>query len=218
MFRQILASQWRWSALAVVLLTIAGFGLPVLVVQRAGLISPSQWDVVQMLAEIRTIGVLFPVLALIAGAAMAGTAWAADQRGQHVYALILPVPRWYYALLRFAAGLVLLAPIALGLWVGSVVAIRTATIPEGLTSYIAPVALRFTLSVLVAYALLFAVVSAPKPVQRIVVGIFALLIALQVASALAGLNLDILGSTIGPLFQWPGPFQIIAGPWMLIDL
>ena len=218
MFRQILSSQWRWSALAVVLLTIAGFGIPVWVVQRAGLISPSQWDVVQMLAEIRTIGILFPVLALIAGAAIAGTAWAADQRGQHVYALSLPVPRWYYALLRFAAGLVLLAPIALGVWIGSVVAIRAATIPEGLTSYIAPVALRFTLSLLVTYALLFAVAAATKRVQQIVLGAVALLIALQVVVALAGLNIDILGNTIGRLFGWPGPFQIITGPWMLIDL
>jgi hypothetical protein len=218
MFRQILASQWRWSAVAVVLLAIAGFGVPVLAVQRAGLISPSEWDVVQMLAQMRAVGVLFPLLALITGAALAGAAWAADQRGQHVYALSLPVPRWYYALLRFAAGLVLLAPIVLSLWIGAVVAARAATIPEGLTSYVGPVVLRFALSVLVTYALLFAVVAATKRVQQAVLGAFVLLILVQVAALLAGLRLDLLDATLGRLFEWPGPFQIIAGPWMLIDL
>jgi hypothetical protein len=218
MFRQILASQWRWSALAVVLLAIAAFGIPVWVVQRAGLIHPTEWDVVQMLAQIREIGVLFPLLALIAGATMAGTAWAADQRGQHVYALSLPVPRWYYALLRFAAGLLLLIPIALCVWIGAIVAVKAASIPEGLTSYVAPMTLRFILSMLVTYALLFAVVAAPKRVQQIVLAAFVLLIGLQVIAVLAGIKADILGNTIGRLFEWPGPFQVIAGPWMLIDL
>jgi hypothetical protein len=218
MFRQILASQWRWSALAVVLLAIAAFGIPVWVVQRAGLIHPTEWDVVQMLAQIREIGVLFPLLALIAGATMAGTAWAADQRGQHVYALSLPVPRWYYALLRFAAGLLLLIPIALCVWIGAIVAVKAASIPEGLTSYVAPMTLRFILSMLVTYALLFAVVAAPKRVQQIVLAAFVLLIGLQVIAVLAGIKADILGNTIGRLFEWPRPVQVIAGPWMLIDL
>jgi hypothetical protein len=197
---------------------LAAFGIPVWVVQRAGLIHPTEWDVVQMLAQIREIGVLFPLLALIAGATMAGTAWAADQRGQHVYALSLPVPRWYYALLRFAAGLLLLIPIALCVWIGAIVAVKAASIPEGLTSYVAPMTLRFILSMLVTYALLFAVVAAPKRVQQIVLAAFVLLIGLQVIAVLAGIKADILGNTIGRLFEWPGPFQVIAGPWMLIDL
>jgi hypothetical protein len=218
MFRQILASQWRWSALAVVLLAIAGFGIPVWVVQRAGLINPTEWDIVGMLAQIRQIGVLFPLLALIAGTTIAGTAWVADQRGQHVYALSLPVPRWYYALLRFAAGLVLLIPVALCVWIGALIAVRTASVPEGLTTYVAPVTLRFILSVLVTYALLFAIVAAPKRVQQVVLGAFFLVIGLQLIAVLAGIRADILGNTIGRLFDWPGPFQVFTGPWMLIDL
>jgi hypothetical protein len=218
MFRQVLSSQWRWSAVGVVILAIAGFGIPVWVVQRAGLISPSDWDVVQMLTYVREVSILFPLLALIAGVAMAGLAWAADHRGQHVYALSLPVPRWYYTLLRFAAGLVLLAPIVLCVGVGSVVAVQAATIPHGLTSYVGPVVLRFALSVLVTYALLFAVVAAPRRVQRIVLGVVAGLILLQVGAVLAGIHFDILYYTLGRLFDWPGPFQIFAGPWMLIDL
>jgi hypothetical protein len=80
MFRQILRTQWQWSAWAVVIATVASFMLPVLTVQSAGLINPDTADVLGMMARVGMVGVFYPMLALAAGVTMALLIWTPDHR------------------------------------------------------------------------------------------------------------------------------------------
>lgn len=218
MFKQILYTQWKWSAWAVVLATIAAFAVPVITVQRAGVIDPTTYDVVQMLGQMRDLGVLYPLLALAAGLTLALTSWAADHKGNHVYALTLPIPRWYYALLRLGAGAVLLAPAAVALWVGALLATAQSRVPQGLSTYPNSIALRFLLVVLVTYAAMFALASGTSKTLRTVAGAFVAVVGIQVAIAMLGFDLDFLGPVLNAIFLWPGPFELLFGEWMLINV
>jgi len=217
MFREVLYTQWRWSTLPVILFTVAAFGIPLWAVQRAGLAAPLEADVVRMLEQVRAVGVMFPLLAAFAGVTLGALAWSPDTRGGHVYALSLPVPRWYYALLRFAAGLVLLAPVVLAVWIGGVAATAAATIPDGLYTYAGTVTLRFALSVLVSYTAAFAIASASRRTQAVIGGAVLAVIAVQVLAVMAGVNLNPI-RWLMTVFSWPGPFHVFGGPWMLVDL
>jgi hypothetical protein len=217
MFREVLYTQWRWSTMAVVLSAVAAFAIPLWAVQRAGLASPLEGDVVRMLERVRQAGVLFPLLAAVAGVAMGAMAWTPDVRGGHVYALSLPVPRWYYALLRFAAGLILLVPVVLAVWLGCLAATAAATIPDGLYTYTGTLTLRFALSMLVIYAAAFAAAGASRRTQTMIGIVIVGIVALQVALGAMEIRFDPI-VILESVFSWPGPFRVFGGPWMLIDL
>jgi hypothetical protein len=217
MFREILYTQWRWSILPIVLCTVAAFGIPLWAVQWSGLAAPLEGDVVRMLEQVRNAGVLFPLLAAIAGTAVGAMAWLPDGRGGHVYALSLPVPRWYYALLRFAAGLVLLAPVVLAVGIGATAATLSATIPEGLYAHPGSITLRFALSVLVIYAAVFATAAASRRTQTALGVALIGLVGLQIGLSALDVNLNPV-LVLGYVFNWPGPLHVFGGPWMLIDL
>src|SRR3989441_11895133 len=157
MFRAILHSQWKWSRLIVVLGTVAGFALPIVSLQGAARADRSPLQAQELLQAIQSWGVLYPVLAAALGLLVAVATWAPDHRGRHVLALSLPLPRWRYALLRFGAGLVLLAPSMIAVLVGGLLASVSATLPVGLESYPVSLAVRFAFAVAVAYAVFFAV-------------------------------------------------------------
>jgi hypothetical protein len=217
MFREVVYTQWRWSTLPVLLFTVAGFAIPLWAVQRAGLAAPLEADVVRMLDQVRGTGVLFPLLAALAGVTTGALTWTPDTRGGHVYALSLPVPRWYYVLMRFAAGLVLLAPLVLAVWIGGLIATAAATIPDGLYTYAGTIALRFALSLLVSYAAAFAIAAASRKTQTVIGGLILAVIGVQVVAVMAGVNLNPIRILMA-VFDWPGPFQVFGGPWMLVDL
>ena len=103
MFRMILFTQWKWSRLTLLPLVVAAFALPLLSVQGAGNPQTTPWEARQLLNALQSWGVGYPVLATMIALFMAMTAWSADHRGRHVYALSLPIPRWHYALQRFGA-------------------------------------------------------------------------------------------------------------------
>src|SRR2546423_3256376 len=130
MFRAILYTQWKWCRLVILLATLAAFALPLLSVQGArGVVG--YWETRQLLGSIQGWGVLYPVLATTVALIVAMVAWAPDHRGRHVYALSLPLPRWHYALLRFAAGATLLAAPAVAVWLGGILATSMAVVPAG---------------------------------------------------------------------------------------
>ncbi len=218
MFAQVFRLQGRASALGVALVAVAGFLVPVVAVQRAGFVNPTGWDIAEMLTMVESAGSLFPLLAIVLGLLLAVAAWSPDHRGQHVYALTLPVPRWHYVLLRFAAGVVLLMPVVAAVWIGGVVATGAATIPEGLRVYPGTIALRFGLAALVAYAAVFAVAAGTKRTAAIVFGTLVGVILVQALLELAGLRLEVVRYTLVPLTDWPGPFEVLFGRWMLINV
>jgi hypothetical protein len=216
-FRAILASQWQWSRLVIVLGTIAGFAIPVLSVQGAtgndqGLPPDA------LLRWLQSWGVLYPLLAGGLGLLVAMGAWAPDHRGRHVHALSLPIERWRYVLLRLLAGItVLLLPIA-AVFLGAGVAAGSAHVPIGLQTYAGALGLRFALATIVAFVIFFAISGGTARTAGFILALLGLVIAGQVVLSAAGVNLDLLGGAAQMVFDWPGPLALFAGRWMLIDV
>ncbi len=215
-FRVILASQWHWSRVVVVLGTVAGFAVPVLSVQGASRTNAAAAD--EVLRFLDTWSLLYPLLAGGLGLLVALAAWAPDHRNRHVHALALPIPRWRYVLLRFLAGVtVLLLPIT-AVQVGAVLAASTAEVPTGLQTYPWALGLRFALAALVAFAMFFAISGGTTRTAGLVLLALLLVALVQVGFSIAGARFDFVGAVTQVVFDWPGPMAIFAGRWMLIDV
>lgn len=218
MLRVILYSQWKWSRLIVAFGSVAAIALPILSMRAAGADDPNPLRAASVLTDLRSWSVLYPVLAAGLGLLIAVAAWAPDHRGGHVHALSLPVPRWQYVLMRFAAGLVLLAAPALALLVGALLATGTVTMPPGLQGYPVALALRFALAAFVAFALFFAVSAGTAKTAGAILGVIATLVTVQVLASAAGVDVDVLGRLQVLVLDWPGPLAIFTGRWMLVDV
>jgi hypothetical protein len=218
MFRVMLYAQWKWTRLVVTLGTIAAFILPALSVQGASRDAGSPLKAAELLSLVQSWGVLYPVLAAALGLLVAIATWAPDHRGRHVHALSLPLPRWRYVLLRFGAGVVLLAAPVVALLAGSMLATRLATIPPGLEGYPLALTIRFALAVLVAYAVFFAISAGTTRTAGAILAVIGGLILVQVLASAADVHLDLLTPLQGVLLNWPGPLAIFTGRWMLIDV
>lgn len=218
MFRVVLYAQWRWSRLIVALGMVAGFALPIISIQGASRDAATTLRAGELLDAMQSWGVLYPVLAAALGLLLAVSAWAPDHRGRHVHALSLPLPRWHYAGLRFAAGLALLAGPVLAVLLGALLASATATLPPGLQAYPVALTVRFALAVLVAFAVFFAVSAGTSRTAAIILSLLGAFILVQVLASAAGLNLNLIGPLQSAVTGWPGPLAIFTGRWMLIDV
>jgi hypothetical protein len=204
--------------MVVVLGVVLGFLLPVLTVQEVNVYSPHRWEVQRILLNVDRWRVWFTALAAGLGLLVAMNCWAADHRGKHVYALSLPIPRWHYVVLRFGAGAVMLAAPVLALWIGSILAVTFITIPESLNAYPHALAIRFALAMFLSYSIFFAISSGTsRTAGYVLVGLGGLLVV-QVLLAAAGADSDFSVQIFTRLVEWPGPFQIFTGRWMLIDV
>jgi hypothetical protein len=218
MFRAILYSQWKWTRLIILLGILAGFALPLLSLQGAARADRGALQAQELLRAVQSWGTLYPLLAAALGLLVAVATWAADHRGRHIHALTLPVPRWRYVLLRFAAGMVLLAAPIAAVLVGASLAVMTATIPAGLQGYPIALALRFALAVLVAYAVFFAISAGTARTAGLILGVMAALVLAQIMASVANIELDLLGTLQMFLLQGPGPLAVFTGRWMLVDV
>lgn len=218
MFRQMLYTQLKWSLIALAALVVAGFAIPILSVQQAGAVTAAASNAERVLLGVEEWGVAYPVLAGVAGLVAALTAWSHDHRGNHVYALSLPVARWRYALLRFGAGAALIVPVVVAVWIGGLAASSASTIPSALHAYPTALALRFALTTLVAYAAFFAIASGTSRTAAWVLGVIGGAVVVQVVLSAAGVHVSFLPDTLGRLYLWPGPFQLFTGRWMLINV
>ncbi len=218
MFKAILYTQWKWSRAVVMLSVVIAFALPVMSVQRAGITEPSRWEVQELLRTIELWSVWYAVLAVGLGLLVATTAWAQDHRGRHVYALSLPIPRWHYAMLRFAAGSLLLAAPVVALWIGALLATATAQIPPGLNAYPNALALRFALAAFVAYSVFFAISAGTTRTAGYVLAVVGALVVTQVMMEASGMGGGIAEVLFDRVITWPGPLEIFTGHWMLIDV
>src|SRR5881275_642198 len=218
MFRVMLYSQWKWSRLIVLLGSVAGFALPIVSVQGAARADASPLVPAELLRTVQSWGVLYPVLAATLGLLVAIATWTPDHRGRHVHALLLPVPRWRYVLLRFGAGATLLAAPILAVTAGALLAAWGATIPAGLQGYPVALAIRFALAVLLAYAVFFAVSAGTARTAGIILAVIGSVILVQVVASVANVDFDLLGKLQVAVLNWPGPLAIFTGRWMLIDV
>ena len=218
MFRMILFTQWKWSRLILLPAVVAAFALPVFSVQSVGTPNQAGWEARRVLSAVQTWGIAYPLLATGIALAIAMTAWGADHRGRHVYALSLPVPRWHYALQRFGAGIVLLIAPALALLIGAMLAASTATIPAGLHTYPIALAARFTLALAVAYAVFFAITAGTTRTAGYVLATLGGIVLIQIFAASAGVDFQLIPFLSDRMLLWPGPLEIFSGRWMLIDV
>jgi hypothetical protein len=220
MFAAVCRMQWKASFTAVSLLAVAGFIAPLLAVQQAGFAVGDRraWDLVGMLTLVEAAGALFQVLAIILGLTLSVTAWSADHQSDHVYALTLPVPRWYYVVLRFGAGVLLIVPVTLAVGLGCAVAIQGVELPVGLRTYGTAITLRFALAALVSYAATFALAAGTKRTVALAIGLPVAVFAIAELLAMAGVGEGLLVMLVDGIFTRPGPFEILAGPWSLIGV
>src|SRR3990170_25434 len=158
MLKAMIRIQWRACWHLVIALAVAATALPIVSV-RAGW-KGAEANLPRFLTELQLWGYFYPGLAAIAALVLGIAIWTSDRRGQHVYALLLPVPRWRYVLLRYLAGLGLLVPIALGLWAGAIVATSGLALPPGIRVFPHEIALKFVLALLIFFGLAFAAASA----------------------------------------------------------
>ncbi len=218
MFAAVLSVHWKWGRLSVVLLALAGFAIPMLLVRGVGDPTAGRWQILAILNSVQAWGYLFAVLAAASGLTLALTGWAPDHAGRHVYALALPVARWHFALLRYGAGALLLLAVIAGVLLGSLLAVASATLPPGLRAYPIAVTLRFALGAFVAYSMFFAVSAGTSRTAGYLLGILGALVLLQVIVSAVGVDVDFLGAMLWRLFIWPGPLEVFTGRWMLIDV
>jgi hypothetical protein len=221
MFKQVLKTQWLAARLPVVLLAVLGFALPLLTVTYGGSLENAPTErVAQWLFAAQKIGVLVPGLALLVGLLLGIGAWAPDHAGKHVYALSLPVPRPMYVLLRFAAGMTLLAGPVVALGIGALVASLAVRLPSGIHAYPLQLTVRFALACLVCFAVFFAISISTKRAALAILGVICgMVLADIVLAALdVGGAMPVTSSMFYLLTTWPGPLSILVGRWALFDV
>jgi hypothetical protein len=231
MFREILFVSWKASRFGLLPIVMAAFGLPFLAVKgvRLGRILPNSELLrgTEILYSAAEWAQLFPALAVAAGAVLALLVWNWDHRGEHVYPLSLPLPRWKYVLMKMGSGGILLVIPVAALWLGSLLAVSLVEIPDGLRAYPTALTFRFLLSALICFAIVFAMAAGTMRTAVLILVAWILLIFLgevlpPVLGGLWGIpsleGFRFLRWFLTATMSWPGPFEVLAGNWMLIDV
>ena len=215
MFRAILETQWKWARVSLLFLAFVSFMLPVASARsdfERGL------GVGAVLGHMEASGWYYPMLATVGGVIVAMMTWSADWAGRHVYALSLPLPRWYFVLLRYGAGLVLLLLPMLAMLIGALLASATAHLPPALHPYPGQLSLRFGLSLVLVYSFGFALAGGTRRTATGLGGVITLLFLLWLLLMILGVEADPIAALVDWLFARPGPFEIMTGRWMLFDV
>lgn len=214
MFRALLRTQWRWCRGVIVPATVVALVLPFLTLHgiNAAML-PSE-----VMASVGTWSSLFPALAALLGLLTALGTWAPDRRGQHVHALTLPLPRWRYVLLRFAAGAVLLGAPILACILSTQVATRLTILPVGLTAYPWSLSFRFAVGVLLAFALFFAILAGTPRTAALILGALLFLVVADAMLWVVAPRIGLLNDILAAIMSGPGPLALFAGRWTLVDV
>ncbi|HEY3935611.1 MAG TPA: hypothetical protein VGL65_13450 [Gemmatimonadales bacterium] len=215
MLKAIISIQWIATRTLVAALALTAFALPIISIRLGW--GGATANLPLFLTELELWGLFYPVLAAVAALILAAATWMSDRRGQHVYAMLLPLPRWRYVLLRYAAGLILLAPVAVALWLGAHVATIGLDLPPGVRSYPDAIAAKFAITLLLLFGISFALASASARSIGIAIRIVGLFLAVHVAVILLAPKVNLLWITVRALAVFPGPFAPLGGRWMLID-
>jgi len=213
-WRAILESQWKWTRGLALLGALVGFALPLLSLRTA----LATQSTASFIATMQAWGVGYAIAAAALGLMTAIAAWGYDHRLRHVYALSLPLARWRYVLLRFCAGLVMLALPVVAVFIASEIVAHSSMVPKVLQAYPVALTLRFGFATLVAYSLFFAISSATGRTAGYILGGIALIIVAQVVISSANLQVDLVSRSIDLVFAAPGLLAVFGGRWTLIDV
>jgi hypothetical protein len=218
MFGQTLYVQWKWNRDFLAFYTFVAFAAPLIVLwiafPKVGLSSARELVFVGGVA-----GAGVAVISVLAGLTVAWQGYGIDERVGHIYMLSLPVTRVRALAMRITTALVLLTLPAVGVWVGSALAVGQVALPPTLHSYAAELAGRALLASWLAHACMFALrYSAGRRANLVL----ATLIILGGSLAFAT---EALPSTRGAIIRAgdflisnPGPFGAFFGRWTLIDV
>ena len=213
-WRVLLETQWAWTRGVLLLGSLVAFTLP-LIALRAATGARSE---VAFINEMQTWSVGYALTAGGVGLTIAIASWSYDHRLRHVYALSLPVARWWYVLLRYTGGLVLAVLPAFALLAGAEIVAHSAAVPATLHAYPIALTLRFAFATAVGYSIFFAVSSATGRTAGYVLGAIALLIVAQIVLSYAGSAVNVLGRVSDVVFAAPGILAVFSGRWALIDV
>jgi hypothetical protein len=223
-FREILRTQWKWTWSAVLIAALCAFSVPLLSMQNAVLdeqtlarnyrASPAE----HFLSTMDRWGMFYTLTAVLLGLGVAVLVWSADHRGRHVYALVLPIERWRFVLLRFTSGAALLLIPAVTLLVGSLLAVTSVVIPAGLNAYPIALTFRFLLAALVSYSIFFAISSGTTRTAALVLVPMAAIVLCDALLNLVGVRVELVETSILALFEWPGLMEVFTGHWLLVDV
>lgn len=219
MFSNILRTQWKSIAAPVLILALVVFAVPVWQLAGAEAFGGGgrpELALPVLTALLATSGI-YPLMAYAAGSVLAIGSWYDDFQGKHVYALILPVPRWYYLLLRMAVGLTFVGALVVALWLSAVVASAQVNLPPGLHAYPGGLAVRFALAACVSFVLTFAMCSASRRALRILGLTFIGLVVLAVLVGVMGATSPLTWVS-DHIARWPGILDAFTGRWLLIDV
>jgi hypothetical protein len=218
-FKQILFAQWLSSRLALAVLSVLAFALPLVSVFYGGDIATTgRGSLGEWLAVADRVAQVLPYFAVLVGALLGVMAWSPDLAGRHIYALSLPVRRAVFVALRFGAGLVLALLPSAALTAGSAIASLAVHLPPGVRAYPVELSVRFTLATLTVYALIFAITSASRRSQLIIIGSICGAVVLDLAFVTLNVSFSITAATLNALITWPGPLSILVGRWALFDV
>ncbi|HET7041228.1 MAG TPA: hypothetical protein VFI13_04390 [Gemmatimonadales bacterium] len=213
MFLAILRSEWRWCRGVLIPGTLAALLAPLLSLRGVTM----RMMPVEVMNAVGHWSAVFPLLSLGLALLTALGCWGPDRRGDHIHALTLPVARWRYVLLRFGGGVLLLAAPMLACLVGALLATHSTSLPTGLAPYPWSFAFRFAASLLVAFSLLFAILSATPKTAALVLGAVVLVTAADLALGILMPRTGIGNDVWFLLLNGPGPFALFAARWVLVD-
>lgn len=216
MLKAIMRIQWKASWHLVVALGVAALALPIMSVRTGWSGTPA--NLPRFLTELELWGLFYPALAAVAAIVVATSIWISDRRGHHIYALLLPLPRWRYVLLRYLGGLMLLLPVVLALWAGAMIATASIDLPPGLRTFPHALAAKFALSLLLLFGIAFAVAAASSRALGISLRLLSLFLAAHIAVIMLKPGTNLIWTVVTALGTSPGPFAPLGGRWMLIDV
>lgn len=220
MFRAMLRAQWIWSRAMMLAFFAAGFALPVVSVPMAqrGVLGVLPASGLVQVGQI--VGLLVAITVCVASVALVLQNWSADERGRHIYALSLPIERRRYLAYRLGGGFLLLAAIALVIWLGGMAASWLLELPDSLRAYPASLALRALMAAWLVHALAFLVrFGFGLRANRVLAGgviVVAVILILPVESFPGRLQWISLGARA--LVQPGGPLGILVSQWSFIDV
>jgi len=218
-FKQVLFAQWLSSRLALALLSVLAFALPLVsVFYGSDIATVGRGSLGEWLVVTDRVAQVLPFFAVLVGALLGVLAWTYDIAGRHVYALSLPVPRAVFVALRFGAGTVLALVPSAALAAGAAVASLAVQLPPGVRAYPLELSVRFTLATLTVYAIIFALASASRRGQLAIIGAISAAILLDLGLLAFGASFSVTAETLNALTTWPGPLSILVGRWALFDV
>jgi hypothetical protein len=219
MLKSLLLTQWKSSRIVIALAALLAFALPLGSVLYGGALAVAPgWQVANWLNASRIVGAAIPYVALGTGVILGMVTWAPDHAGRHVYALSLPVPRAQYVLMRYGSGLILLAAPVAALLASSLIATAAVNLPAGVHAYPFALTGRFALTLLLSYALFFAISIATRKAVLLTFGLIGGVLLSDLLLAMAEQEATVTVTIFEFLTRWPGPLALLLGRWALFDV